>query len=297
MNTRPAMPLRSQQNLDLEDLNVRNAQFKSFDTMVRMKLKPVWHRVGAKTRIHVAALTELRNLHTLANSHLITSKQLTGSWLLEYDSATFASYINGLHRQFFKAQKIQFGPGKHLHDWFNAKAAAKLVEASQGRIARRKAVMDNSPDPDSPTAADGTETSNGAPESDRFEDDEEAMRDVQMGDEDDGEIMEVFATQGQVAPTQADRSADGMITFDDGEGGEEDEPLMDIGAAPAPPVFEPMQFDMDAYLTKTVERRMKKGHEAVLEEQPKWSLLAKVLKEIEDTIARVSETHAGESLT
>lgn len=157
--------------------------------------------------------------------------------------------------------------------------------------------MDNSPDPDSPTAADETETSNGAPEGDRFEDDEEAMRDVQMGDEDDDEIMEVFATQGQVAPTQADRSADGMITFDDGEGGEEDEPLMDIGAAPAPPVFEPMQFDMDAYLTKTVERRMKKGHEAVLEEQPKWSLLAKVLKEIEDTIARVSETHAGEPLT
>jgi len=64
------MRLRSQQNLDLEDLNVRNAQFKSFDTMVRMKLKPVWHRVGAKTRIHVAALTELRNLHTLADSNL-----------------------------------------------------------------------------------------------------------------------------------------------------------------------------------------------------------------------------------
>lgn len=67
---KPVMRLRSQQNLDLEDLNVRNAQFKSFDTMVRMKLKPVWHRVGAKTRIHVAALTELRNLHTLANSNL-----------------------------------------------------------------------------------------------------------------------------------------------------------------------------------------------------------------------------------
>jgi DNA excision repair protein ERCC-4 len=50
--------------LDLEDLNVRNAQFKSFDTMVRMRLKPVWHKVGAKTRIHVAALTELRNLQT-----------------------------------------------------------------------------------------------------------------------------------------------------------------------------------------------------------------------------------------
>lgn len=52
------------QNLDLEDINVRNAQFKNFDTIVRMRLKPVWHKVGAKTKIHVSALTELRNLHT-----------------------------------------------------------------------------------------------------------------------------------------------------------------------------------------------------------------------------------------
>lgn len=52
------------QNLDLEDLNVRNAQFKSFDTIVRMRLKPVWNKVGTKTRIHVASLTELRNLQT-----------------------------------------------------------------------------------------------------------------------------------------------------------------------------------------------------------------------------------------
>jgi len=59
-----------EQNLDLEDINVRNAQFKSFDTIVRMRLKPVWHKVGAKTRIHVAALTELRNLHTY--DHAIT---------------------------------------------------------------------------------------------------------------------------------------------------------------------------------------------------------------------------------
>ena len=52
------------QNLDLEDLNVRNAQFKNFDTLVRQRLKPVWHKVGAKTKIHVGSLTELRNLHT-----------------------------------------------------------------------------------------------------------------------------------------------------------------------------------------------------------------------------------------
>ena len=52
------------QNLDLDDLNVRNAQFKNFDTIVRMRLKAVWGKVGPKTKIHVSSLTELRNLQT-----------------------------------------------------------------------------------------------------------------------------------------------------------------------------------------------------------------------------------------
>jgi len=64
----PIRDIADEQNLDLEDINVRNAQFKSFDTIVRMRLKPVWHKVGAKTRIHVAALTELRNLHTYVHT-------------------------------------------------------------------------------------------------------------------------------------------------------------------------------------------------------------------------------------
>lgn len=64
LNARLEILKLMKKNLDLEDLNIRNAQFKSFDTMVRMRLKPVWHKVGAKTRIHVSALTELRNLHT-----------------------------------------------------------------------------------------------------------------------------------------------------------------------------------------------------------------------------------------
>lgn len=52
------------QNLDLEDLTVRNAQFKNFDTIVFMRLRPVWHKVGMKTKIYVQALAELRDLQT-----------------------------------------------------------------------------------------------------------------------------------------------------------------------------------------------------------------------------------------
>jgi DNA excision repair protein ERCC-4 len=46
----------------LEDLNVQNALFKSFDATVRKQLGPVWHKVGYKTRKYVADLTQLRQL-------------------------------------------------------------------------------------------------------------------------------------------------------------------------------------------------------------------------------------------
>ena len=216
-----------------------------------------------------------------------------GSWLLEYDSATFASYINTLQRQFFLAQRITTGPGRHIHDWFNAKAAPVLIDASQARVAKRKQVMDNSPE-EHDSVRDLGDPANGGVDIEgglsSYTEDEAALRDIEAhGDMDDDDVMETFATQTEVMPaSQRDREADGEQRFDD----EDDEQLVDVSDAPAPPIFRPLMFEEDDFLTRSVEKRLRKGHEAVLEEQPKWSLLAKVLKEIEDTIARVSETHA-----
>ena len=169
-----------------------------------------------------------------------------------------------------------------------------LVEASQSRVAKRKMVMDNSPEPDVAPTAD-TDPANGGVDIDndsrQFEDDEEALREVSTGDDDDDEVMHAFATQSQIVrPTQADRATDG----EDGSDDNDNDDLREVGATPAPPVFEPVRFDMEGYLSAAVKKRMRKGYEAVLEEQPKWSLVAKVLKEIEDTIARVAQSHAGE---
>jgi DNA excision repair protein ERCC-4 len=71
-----------------------------------------------------------------------------------------------------------------------------------------------------------------------------------------------------------------------------DEQPLPPAAAP-PPVFRPVNFDLDENLEKSVKSRMKKGHEPVLEELPKWALLAKILKEIEDTMARIQRSHAS----
>lgn len=174
-----------------------------------------------------------------------------------------------------------------------------LVEASQNRVAKRKMVMDNSPEPEV-TTPDDSDPANGGVDIDddnrRFKDDEAALREVAMGeDENDDEVMHVIATQSQVVrPTQADRATDGHEEGDEDVEDDEDDELREVGATPAPPVFEPVQFDMEEYLSAAVKKRLRKGYEAVLEEQPKWSLIAKVLKEIEDTIARVANSHAGE---
>jgi DNA excision repair protein ERCC-4 len=57
-----SIPIQSQ--LDLDDLNVDNAYFRSFDAIVRRQLDPVWHKVGPRTKQLVGDLATLRRLLT-----------------------------------------------------------------------------------------------------------------------------------------------------------------------------------------------------------------------------------------
>lgn len=63
--------------MDLDDLNVDNAYFRSFDVLVRRQLDPVWHKVGPKTKQLVSDLATLRRLLmyvcSLFFSHAISS--------------------------------------------------------------------------------------------------------------------------------------------------------------------------------------------------------------------------------
>lgn len=261
---------------------MRNAQFKNFDTIVYMRLRPVWHKVGMKTKIHVQALAELRDLQT---------------WLLEYDSATFAAYINTLQRQHFLAQKKTLGPQQYLHDWFNAPAAAELVSASQLRVSKPKITIEGTAStliPDGERHRESNATSNGESAREEFEEEMEAVRELEAArdrpiggipETEEDEVMVEVASQMETIPQPR------QLEIDDND---EDDELQDVTTVEAPPVFRPVVFSLDADLSSRVETRVRKGHEPVLEEQPKWVLLAKVLKEIEDTIASVSESHASE---
>jgi DNA excision repair protein ERCC-4 len=59
--------------LDLDDLNVENAYFRSFDAIVRRQLDPVWHKVGPRTKQLVSDLATLRRLLSYALQHSFLS--------------------------------------------------------------------------------------------------------------------------------------------------------------------------------------------------------------------------------
>lgn len=59
--------------LDLDDLNVENAYFRSFDAIVRRQLDSVWHKVGPRTKQLVSDLATLRRLLSYALQHIFLS--------------------------------------------------------------------------------------------------------------------------------------------------------------------------------------------------------------------------------
>ena len=53
---------RANPYLEIEDLTIDNAMYKSFDAILRSLLDPVWHKASAKTKQLVSDLGVLRDL-------------------------------------------------------------------------------------------------------------------------------------------------------------------------------------------------------------------------------------------
>ncbi|EGG12539.1 DNA repair protein rad16 [Melampsora larici-populina 98AG31] len=69
---------RANTNLEVDDLTVDNALFRSFDMIIRAQLDPIWHRVSPQTRQLVGDLTTLRKLL---------------GYLLSFDCVTFYQFL------------------------------------------------------------------------------------------------------------------------------------------------------------------------------------------------------------
>ena len=66
------------QSVDISQLSVENALFKSFDTIVRMQLEPMWHKTSKRTR---ALVQDLQTLRKLLN------------FLVSFDCVTYYEYL------------------------------------------------------------------------------------------------------------------------------------------------------------------------------------------------------------
>ncbi|CDO72250.1 hypothetical protein BN946_scf184970.g102 [Trametes cinnabarina] len=204
---------RANTMLDLDDLTIDNAYFRSFDMIVRRMLDPVWHKVGPRTKQLVSDLATLRRLLT---------------YLLTYDALAFHAYLETLI-----AANTTTDAGtarQHQSPWMLTDAAHTIFTYAKRRCYVMNPVLRAAQQPHVVNPADEEEEAQWA-----------AL-----------EEMEAEA-RGEPSRTAAGATSKGK--------------------------------------EKAKERPRKKwlpeGMEPVLEELPKWSLLADILHEIEGEMMRL----------
>ncbi|KAF9527873.1 hypothetical protein CPB83DRAFT_855339 [Crepidotus variabilis] len=139
---------RSNTTLDLDDLNVDNAYFRSFEVVVRRQLDPVWHKVGPKTKQLINDLGTLRRLLY---------------YLLTYDALQYHAYLETL----IAANSISHSGNQKQHQppWMLSDAAAIIFSAAKRRCYLltqpikkvQKAIVDLTEDDDAWAALDEAE--------------------------------------------------------------------------------------------------------------------------------------------
>ncbi|GAA5948325.1 hypothetical protein JCM10213_000091 [Rhodosporidiobolus nylandii] len=238
---------RSNHYLEVDDLTVENALFSSFDRIVRTQLDPVWHKVGPKTRGLVYDLTVLRKLQ---------------DYLLSYDCVRFNTYLENL----LSSYSSNLGGSSSSRDrpaWLGTPAADTIFTVARNRVYRQKAVA---PPPAAGAGAggkgkqremsvDGVEIPDDLAEEDWIA---TALREEEENAEEEALLREM--EEAELAALSASTSASTSAA----------------GAMPPPPPPPPKP--------KPKPKRPRwspPGVEPVLEEQPKWLLLADVLDEIE----------------
>ncbi|TFK38811.1 hypothetical protein BDQ12DRAFT_683398 [Crucibulum laeve] len=213
---------RSNTTLDLEELSIDNAYFRSFDLIVRKQLDPVWHKVGPKTKQLVGDLGTLRRLL---------------SYLLTYDALAFNAYLESL---ISSSTSHSGGPKIHHSPWMLTDAANVIFQEAKRRcyvMSERNGKQKQKQKQKEPEVID-------------LVDDEDAW----------AALDEIEGTTGT-----ADKGKDKMKeTAIEVKGEEEERPSW-----------------------------LPDGMNPVLEELPKWTMLADVLQEAEEEMIRLESLRKG----
>ncbi|GAA5826719.1 hypothetical protein JCM11251_002868 [Rhodosporidiobolus azoricus] len=238
---------RSNHYLEVDDLTVENALFKSFDRVVRTQLDPVWHKVGPKTKGLVFDLTQLRKLQ---------------EYLLSYDCVRFNEYLENLLSSF--SPRIA-GPNADKKDrpaWLGTPAADTIFTVARNRVYRQRADQEKEKRVEREQTVDGMEIPDDLAEDDWMiggggnEEEEALLRELE-----EAEMQATLAASPAAAAGPAASTSNTML-------------------APPPKAAAPPPFPKPKPVRR-LSTWQPPGVEPVLEEQPKWLLLADVLDEIE----------------
>ncbi|KAF8338666.1 hypothetical protein F5887DRAFT_1284710 [Amanita rubescens] len=107
---------KSNTTLDLDELNVENAYFRSFDIVVRRQLDSVWHQVGPKTKQMVKDLSTLRQLLY---------------YLVTYDPLQYQAYLDSLRES--NSTTSSGAARQHQSPWLFTDAADIIFRSAERR--------------------------------------------------------------------------------------------------------------------------------------------------------------------
>ncbi|KAM0752073.1 hypothetical protein T439DRAFT_312194 [Meredithblackwellia eburnea MCA 4105] len=246
---------KSNTYLEVEDLTVENALFRSFDALVRRQLDPVWHKVGPKTKGLVSDLTTLRKIQ---------------AYLIELDSVSFNRFLETI----IIAQETTKGgyENKNKSPWLFTPAADTILNVAKDRVFRKievGSVLGNgkgkgplSNGVGNAILGGGNGQGKGKKKEVIKEEEEEEFPDEWDGPtEEEEEALRVIELE-----------ALGVIPAQENAKGEERQ------------VEHHEEVDEATKLRRHLDKMLPEGIESVLEEQPKWALLAEVLDEIEQQL-------------
>ncbi|GAA5880947.1 hypothetical protein JCM16303_005184 [Sporobolomyces ruberrimus] len=224
---------RSNHYLDVEELTVENALFRSFDSLVRSQLDQVWHKVGAKTKGLVSDLTTLRKLQT---------------YLLSMDSVRYLQYLETLLSSY--TPTLGALDRRERPAWLGTPAADTIFKTARNRVYRQK-TLPNRGSSARETTIEGEDIPDDLDKSDWTHDRNFTVPHGEGDYEEEAEEERILRLMEEEEKEET-RTREG-----------------DAASTPLPP------------LHARPRRWLPPGVEPVLEEQPKWLLLAEVLEEIE----------------
>lgn len=294
------LPLHNK--IEVDDLTVQNALFRSFDAVIRSQLDPQWHRIGPKTRQLVNDLSVLRQLLT---------------YLLSFDAVSFNQFLDTI----LASNTTNFTTGKPVMNpspWLFLPAADTILETSRERVYKKVAVQPevevkekpNHSSPAKKAVTNGSPAKNGAPAPPQdVEEDEEGYWDGHDDSIFDNEaLLAATASAPSAAPPEAsagtaptheartaEKTIHDLTHMDDGQADNTAEAFSDNTAEAFRMASdkgkgkqtENEDIPTDMYTSSLPQKGpwtywSPEGTIPVLEEQPKWFVLREILDEIEN---------------